>query len=479
MSENNLSLKVLEAYTRDVGRGVARIDYDSMDNLSASTGDVIEIKGKRRTVAKCLPLYPSDEGKGIIRIDGLGRNNSGIAIGDAITVTKIKAVAAEKIVVAPLEAIPPIDERYLADALESVPLIKGDNVMVPYFGGRLTFQVIGVTPNSDAVLVTQKTVFHIAEKGDTLRGVPQVSYEDIGGLTDEIKKVREMIELPLRHPEIFEKLGIEAPKGVLLYGPPGTGETLLAKAVATESEANFVSVRGPELLSKWVGESERGIREIFKRARQSSPCVIFFDEIDSIAPIRGGGAETQVTERVVSQLLTELDGMQEMHGVVVLAATNRADMIDPALLRPGRFDKIIQIPLPDKESRKRILEINAEDIPFEKDPNSPDYVNFNKLAEGTDGFSGADVAAIANTAVSFVIHEHLDKYSMAGIHAKKDSTTEEEKVAIEKQDKEIAKVEKSADEAKVTMRHFEDAIKKVREQKDLKIGQKVELSAFR
>lgn len=828
MSENELSLKVLEAYTRDVGRGVARIDYDSMDTLSASTGDVIEIKGKRRTVAKCLPLYPSDEGKGIIRIDGLGRNNSGIAIGDSISVKKIKAVAAEKIIVAPLEAIPPIDERYLADALESVPLIKGDNVMVPYFGGRLTFQIIGVTPNADAVLVTQKTVFTIAEKGETLRGVPQVSYEDIGGLRDEILKVREMIELPLRHPEIFEKLGIEAPKGVLLYGPPGTGKTLLAKAVAnesnahfisisgpeimskfygesearlreifkearekapsivfideidsiapkreevtgeverrvvsqmlslmdgleargkvivisatnrpnaidpalrrpgrfdreieikvpdkkgrsdilkihtrnmplvtdewlkeklqdpewvernpdivstppalvdveriaavshgyvgadleylckeaamkclrrllpkinldddklspetldklvvngedykkalmevtpsgmrevyienpdvqwadvggledtkqelqeaiewpmkypslyeklghkmphgillhgvsgtgktmlakavaTESEANFVSVRGPELLSKWVGESERGIREIFKRARQSSPCVIFFDEIDSIAPIRGAGAETQVTERVVSQLLTELDGMQEMHGVVVLAATNRADMIDPALLRPGRFDKIIQIPLPDLGSRKKILEINcgadvmnevqeeyrkkekkilgsktekelppsektalekliadcekamekAKLIPFDSKTSSPDYVNFNKLAEGTDGFSGADVAAIANTAVSFVIHEHLDKYSMAGMHAKKDSTTEEEKDAIAKQDKEIAKVEKSADSAKVTMRHFEDAIKKVREQKDLKIGQKVELSAFR
>ena len=779
MSENEISLKVLEAYTRDVGRGVARIDYDSMDTLNASTGDVIEIKGKRRTVAKCLPLYPSDEGKGIIRIDGLGRNNSGIAIGDSISVKKIKAIAAEKIIVAPLEAIPPIDERYLADALESVPLIKGDNVMVPYFGGRLTFQVIGVTPNADAVLVTQKTVFTIAEKGETLRGVPQVSYEDIGGLTDEIKKVREMIELPLRHPEIFEKLGIEAPKGVLLYGPPGTGKTLLAKAVAnesnahfisisgpeimskfygesearlreifkearekapsivfvdeidsiapkreevtgeverrvvsqmlslmdgleargkvivisatnrpnaidpalrrpgrfdreieikvpdkkgrsdilnihtrnmplhddvdikhvsavshgyvgadleylckeaamkclrrllpeinlddekippetldklivngedfkkalievtpsgmrevfienpdvkweevgglteikqelqeavewpmkyptlydklghkmprgillhgasgtgktllakavaTESEANFVSVRGPELLSKWVGESERGIREIFRRARQSSPCVVFFDEIDSIAPIRGGGAETQVTERVVSQLLTELDGMQDMHGVVVLAATNRADMIDPALLRPGRFDKIIQIPLPDKESRQRILEINAEEIPFEKDPNSPDYVNFSKLAEATDGFSGADVAAIANTAVSFVIHEHLDKYAMGGQaetkvtetkdvekkvppknadliveekEARAASSAEDEKAAKAKEEKEISKVEKAAESAKVTMKHFEDAIKKVREQKDLKIGQKVELSAFR
>ena len=219
MAGQSLNLKVLEAYTRDVGPGVARIDYDSMDTLNASTGDVLEIKGKRRSVAKCLPLYPSDEGKGIIRIDGLGRNNSGIAIGDTISVRKIKAVPAEKIVVAPLEAIPPIDERYLADALESVPIIKGDNVMVPYFGGRLSFQIIGVTPASDAVLVTQKTAFHIAEKGETLRGVPQVTYEDIGGLTDEIKKVREMIELPLRHPEIFEKLGIEAPQGRTVVRP--------------------------------------------------------------------------------------------------------------------------------------------------------------------------------------------------------------------------------------------------------------------
>ena len=728
MSQNALSLKVLEAYTRDVGRGVARIDYDSMDTLSASTGDVIEIKGKRRTVAKCLPLYPSDEGKGIIRIDGLGRNNSGIAIGDTISVRKIKAVAAEKVVVAPLEAIPPIDERYLADALESVPLIKGDNVMVPYFGGRLTFQVIGVTPAADAVLVTQKTVFHIAEKGETLRGVPQVTYEDIGGLTDEIKKVREMIELPLRHPEIFEKLGIEAPKGVLLYGPPGTGKTLLAKAVAnesnahfisisgpeimskfygesearlreifkearekapsiifvdeidsiapkreevtgeverrvvsqmlslmdgleargkvivisatnrpnaidpalrrpgrfdreieikvpdkkgrkdilaihsrnmplsddvnvdkissvshgyvgadleylckeaamkclrrllpilnleeekippetldklvvnhedftkalievtpsgmrevfienpdvkwnevggledvkrelqeavewpmkypglydklghnmprgillhgpsgtgktllakavaTQSEANFVSVRGPELLSKWVGESERGIREIFKRARQSAPCVVFFDEIDSIAPIRGAGGETAVTERVVSQLLTELDGMENMHGVVVLAATNRADMIDPALLRPGRFDKIIQIPLPDKESRKSILKINAEKIPIINEENNPQRVDFDKIADLTDGLSGADTASIANTAVSLVIHEFLDSHP------------------------DVKDVEKSSIDAKVTMKHFEEAVKKVREQKDLKMGEKLVASYYR
>jgi len=308
---------------------------------------------------------------------------------------------------------------------------------------------------------------------------PDVQWADVGGLDDTKQELQEAIEWPMKYPTLYEKLGHKMPHGILLHGASGTGKTMLAKAVATESEANFVSVRGPELLSKWVGESERGIREIFKRARQSSPCVVFFDEIDSIAPIRGAGAETQVTERVVSQLLTELDGMQDMHGVVVLAATNRADMIDPALLRPGRFDKIIQIPMPDKESRKKILEISTVDIPFEKDPNSPDYVNFGKLSETTEGFSGADVAAIANTAVSFVIHEHLDKYSMAGIHAKKDSTTEEEKVTIAKQDKEIAKVEKSAENAKITMRHFEDAVKKVREQKDLKITQKVELSAFR
>jgi len=744
MSENGLSLKVLEAYTRDVGRGVARIDYDSMDNLNASTGDVIELKGKRRTVAKCLPLYPSDEGKGIIRIDGLGRNNSGIAIGDTIIVKKIKAVPAEKVVVAPLEAIPPIDERYLADALESVPLIKGDNVMVPYFGGRLTFQVIGVTPAADAVLITQKTTFHIAEKGETLRGVPQVTYEDIGGIRGEIKKVREMIELPLRHPEIFEKLGIEAPKGVLLYGPPGTGKTLLAKAVAnesqahfisisgpeimskfygesearlreifkearekapsiifvdeidsiapkreevtgeverrvvsqmlslmdgleargkvivisatnrpnaidpalrrpgrfdreieikvpdkkgrkeilqihsrnmplaadehefpvniekiaavshgyvgadleylckeaamkclrrllpelnleeekippetldklivngddfkkalvevtpsgmrevfienpdvsweeigglaevkrelmeavewpmkypglydklghkmprgillhgpsgtgktlmakavaTESEANFVSVRGPELLSKWVGESERGIREIFKRARQSAPCVIFFDEIDSIAPIRGAGGETAVTERVVSQLLTELDGMENMHGVIVLAATNRADMIDPALLRPGRFDKIISIPLPDKEGRKMVLKIHSKDIPL-ADKDSADAIDFEKLAEMTDGLSSADVASIANTAVSLVVHEHLD------------NAAPDKNLSDDETKKIVDAIEKKAADAKVTMKHYEEAVKKVREQKDLKMNDKLVASYYR
>ncbi|MCH6571815.1 MAG: AAA family ATPase, partial [Thaumarchaeota archaeon] len=405
MSQNGLSLKVLEAYTRDVGRGVARIDYDSMDTLNASTGDVIEIKGKRRTVAKCLPLYPSDEGKGIIRIDGLGRNNSGIAIGDAITVRKIKAVAAEKIVVAPLEAIPPIDERYLADALESVPLIKGDNVMVPYFGGRLTFQVIGVTPTSDAVLVTQKTVFHIAEKGETLRGVPQVTYEDIGGLTDEIKKVREMIELPLRHPEIFEKLGIEAPKGVLLYGPPGTGKTLLAKAVANESNAHFISISGPEIMSKFYGESEARLREIFKEAREKSPSIIFIDEIDSIAPKREE-VTGEVERRVVSQMLSLMDGLEARGKVIVISATNRPNAIDPALRRPGRFDREIEIKVPDKKGRGDILAIHSRNMPLTDD------VDMTKMAAVSHGFVGADLEYLCKEAAMKCLRRLLPEINL-------------------------------------------------------------------
>jgi transitional endoplasmic reticulum ATPase len=257
-----------------------------MDALEASTGDVIEVKGKRRTVAKCLPLYPSDERKGLLRIDGLVRNNAGVAIGDMVTVKKVKAPIAEKIVVAPLEATPPIDERYLADALEGVPVTKGDNVMVAYFGGRLTFQVVGITPVADAALITQRTAFVISAKGEAQRGVPRVNYEDIGGIRDELQKVREMIELPLRHPEIFEKLGIEAPKGILLYGPPGTGKTLLAKAVSTESNAHFIPIGGPEIMSKFYGESEAKLREIFKEAKEKAPSIVFIDEIDSIAPKR-------------------------------------------------------------------------------------------------------------------------------------------------------------------------------------------------
>src|SRR5919199_1020831 len=431
---SSLSLKVLEAYTRDVGRGVARIDYDSMDSLSASTGDVIEIRGKRRTVAKCLPLYPSDEGKGIIKGDGLVRNNAGVAIDDTVVVRKIKAVPAEKVIVAPLESIPPIDERYLADALESVPLIKGDNVMVPYFGGRLTFQVIGVTPGPgiDAVLVTQKTVFHIAERGETLRGVPQVTYEDIGGLKDESQKVREMIELPLRHPEIFEKLGIEAPKGVLLYGPPGTGKTLLAKAVANESNAHFISISGPEIMSKFYGESEARLREIFKEAKEKAPSIIFIDEIDSIAPKREE-VTGEVERRVVSQLLSLMDGLEARGKVIVIAATNRPNAIDPALRRPGRFDREIEIKVPDKRGRLEILQIHTRNMPLDTD------VDQDRVAAVTHGFVGADLEYLCKEAAMKCLRRLLPELNL-----------EDEKLAPEVLNKLV-----------VTMSDFENAVKEV------------------
>jgi transitional endoplasmic reticulum ATPase len=412
VSQQQVQLKVLEAYTRDVGRGVARIDYDAMDALDASTGDVIEIKGKRRTVAKCLPLYPSDEGRGIVRIDGLIRNNAGVAIGDVVVVKKVKAPPAEKVVVAPLEAVPPIDERYLADALESVPVTKGDNIMIPYFGGRLTFQVVGVSPVADAALITQRTVFVISEKGEALRGVPQVTYEDIGGLKDEIQKVREMIELPLRHPEIFEKLGVEAPKGILLYGPPGTGKTLLAKAVATESNAHFIPISGPEIMSKFYGESEARLREIFKEAKEKSPTIIFIDEIDSIAPKREE-VTGEVERRVVSQLLSLMDGLEARGKVIVISATNRPNAIDPALRRPGRFDREIEIKVPDKRGRLEILLIHTRHMPLVQNsdngkPGNPvEIVDLESLAAVTHGFVGADLEYLCKEAAMKTLRRNL------------------------------------------------------------------------
>jgi transitional endoplasmic reticulum ATPase len=261
---------------------------------------------------------------------------------------------------------------------------------------------------------------------------PDVKWSDIGGLENFKKDLQEAVEWPIKYADIYEKIGYSMPKGVLIHGPSGTGKTLLAKAVATESEANFISIRGPELLSKWVGESERGVREVFRRARTAAPCVIFFDEIDALAPIRGAGGDSMVTERVVSQLLTELDGVRALSGVVVIAATNRIDMVDTALLRPGRFDKLLFIPLPDKDSRKKILEIYSVGKPIAKD------VNLDKIADQTDGFSGADVAAVVNTAVSVVLQDFITKYP----------------------NPEDAK--KHVGEAIVNLSHFDEAIRKVK-----------------
>ena len=437
----DLDLKVLEAYTRDVGRGVARLDYESMDTLGASTGDIIELKageksrGGRRTVAKCLPLYPSDEGKGVIRIDGLVRNNVGLAIGDTVIIKKVRAILAEMIIVAPLEEGPSLDERYLADSLDSVSMIKGDNIMVPYFGGRLTFQVIGLTPATcDAVIVGQKTQFTIATSDLALgrATASAVAYEDIGGLRDVIQRVREMIELPLRHPELFEKLGIEAPKGILLHGPPGTGKTLLAKAVANESNSHFISISGPEIMSKFYGESEARLREIFKEARDKAPSIIFIDEIDSIAPKREE-VTGEVERRVVSQLLSVMDGLESRGKVIVIAASNRPNALDAALRRPGRFDREIEIRVPDKRGRLEVLQVHTRNMPLHTD------IDQNKIADVTHGFVGADLEYLCKEAAMKCLRRLLPELNL-----------EDEKLAPEVLNKLI-----------VTMADFQNAVREI------------------
>src|ERR671924_144591 len=321
----------------------------------------------------------------------------------------------------------------LSDSLESTPLIKGDNVLVPYFGGRLTFQIVGITPPAaDASIVTNKTVFIITEMDKALRGMPQVSYEDIGGLKDEMQKVREMIELPLRHPEIFEKLGIEAPKGVLLYGPPGTGKTLLAKAVANESNAHFISISGPEIMSKFYGESEARLREIFKEAKEKAPSIIFIDEIDSIAPKREE-VTGEVERRVVSQLLSLMDGLEARGKVIVIAATNRPNAIDPALRRPGRFDREIEIKVPDKRGRLEILQIHTRNMPLDTD------VEQDRVAAVTHGFVGADLEYLCKEAAMKCLRRLLPELNL-----------EDEKLSPEVLNKLV-----------VTMSDFENAVKEV------------------
>jgi transitional endoplasmic reticulum ATPase len=392
-SSEAVTLRVAEARSRDVGRGIARIDPEIVEKLGLTPGDVVEISGKRKTVAICWPGYGEDAGKGIIRIDGYTRNNAGVSIDEKVTVRKIEAKKASKITLAPTEPLR-IEgaEDYLAQLLEGRVVTRGDRIPIGIMGRKVDLVVASVQPPAPAVIITADTQIVIGEKpAATVREVPRITYEDIGGLQEEIRKIREMVELPLKYPELFERLGVEAPKGVLLYGPPGTGKTLLAKAVANETNAAFFSISGPEIMSKFYGESEERLREIFRQAEENAPSIIFIDEIDAIAPKREE-VTGEVEKRVVSQLLALMDGLKPRGRVVVIGATNRPNAIDPALRRPGRFDREIEIGVPNKQGRLEILQIHTRGMPLAED------VDLEKIASVTHGFVGADLEALCKEA---------------------------------------------------------------------------------
>lgn len=386
---NSVNLRVADAQVRDVGRGIARVDPKIVSELKLTSGDAIEITGKRKTVALSWPGLPEDYGKETIRMDGYIRRNARVGIDDKVTVRRIEVKSAEKVTLAPVEPLRIVGaEDYLSQVLEGRVLTRGDNVPVNIMGRKVDLVVASLQPSQDSAFVTESTQIVLGDQVKTpIASIPCVTYEDIGGLRDEIQKVREIIELPLRHPELFERLGVEAPKGVLLHGPPGTGKTLLAKAVAQETNANFTSISGPEIMSKFYGESEERLREIFNNAQENAPSIIFIDELDSIAPKREE-VTGEVEKRVVAQLLSVMDGLQSRGKVVVIGATNRPNALDPALRRPGRFDREIEIGVPDRRGRLEVLQIHTRGMPMTED------VDLGKIADITHGFVGADLEAL-------------------------------------------------------------------------------------
>ena len=400
---SQVSLRVAEAQSRDVGRGIARIDPKISEEIGLSAGDIVEIHGQKKTVAIYWPGYQEDFGKGIIRIDGYTRNNAGSGIDEKVGVKKVEAKEAKKITIAPTEPLRITGgEEYLKRILENRVISRGDIIPLGIMGRRINLMVTGFQPPAAAVIVAPSTQIVLSDKPakELAMEVPRISYEDIGGLNEEIRKVREMIELPLRYPELFERLGVEAPKGVLLHGPPGTGKTLLAKAVASETNANFASISGPEIMSKFYGESEGRLREIFDEAQENAPSIIFIDELDSIAPKREE-VTGEVEKRVVSQMLAVMDGLKSRGKVVVIGATNRPNALDPALRRPGRFDREIEIGVPNKDGRLQILQIHTRGMPLDKD------VDLQRLANVTHGFVGADLEALSKEAALHALRKIL------------------------------------------------------------------------
>ncbi len=406
MSE--VQLRVADAKQRDVARGIARIDQMTMHKLGVSAGDVIEIIGKKTTSAIAWPAYSEDQGRGIIRIDGFVRRNASVSINEYVTVRKANVKNATSITLAPIDMRLNVDEdfiNFVKNRLMERTFVEGDTTLVMMLGHPVQFTVVKTRPRG-IVRLTYDTRLHImTEPTPEAKGVPRTTYEDIGGLHEEIQRIREMVELPMRHPEIFQRLGIDPPKGVLLHGPPGCGKTLLARAVANESEANFYSINGPEIMSKFYGESEARLREIFQEAQKNAPSIIFIDELDAIAPKREE-VTGEVERRVVAQLLALLDGLAGRGNVIVIGATNRPNAIDPALRRPGRFDREIEIGIPDKNGRYEILQIHTRGMPLAED------VDLKKLAEITHGYTGADLAALCRETAMKALRRYLPEINL-------------------------------------------------------------------
>ncbi|MBI4507678.1 MAG: CDC48 family AAA ATPase [Chloroflexi bacterium] len=408
--EQTLSLRVAEALPKDVGRGIARVDPADIARLGATIGDVVAITGKRRTVTRLMPAYAAERGRGLLQIDGIVRENAQAGLDDRVQVGKAACQTARSVTLAPSAvaqaALRGLDTRYLGRLLEGLPLLAGDRVRVNLFGTRPLDFTVSQTSPKDAVIVDGSTAIRIVgEPAPEGRG-PAISYEDIGGLGKEIGRIREMIELPLRFPEVFERLGIDAPKGVLLHGPPGTGKTLIARAVAYETAAHFIHVAGPEVIHKFYGESEAHLRSIFEDAERRAPSIVFLDEIDAIAPKREA-VQGEVEKRVVAQLLALMDGLKARGQVVVIGATNIPASIDPALRRPGRFDREIAVPVPDKAGRLAILHIHTRGMPLAAS------VDLERLAAVTHGFVGADMAALCREAAMSCLRQALPAIDLA------------------------------------------------------------------
>ena len=423
--KETIYLKVAEALSNDVGRGIARLGAEAREKLGVSSGDVVKLSGKKNALAIVWPSHPSEEEEEAVRMDGILRQNSGVGLGDKVKVSKTEVKEAKKIVLAPRQ---PVRfhagfDQYVKKKLVGKALIKGNILPIGVFGTPIPLVVFNTNP-SGPLMVTEKTQMEVrGEPVKQMANVPSVTYDDVGGLTDEVQKIREMVELPLRHPELFERVGIEPPKGVLMHGPPGTGKTLLAKAVANESDANFFYLGGPEIVSKYVGESEQRLRQLFEEAQKNAPSILFIDEIDAIAPKREE-VTGEVERRMVSQLLTLMDGLKSRGEVIVVAATNRPDSVDEALRRPGRFDREIEFGVPDREERKEIMRIHTRNMPIGKDDKSRDKL-VKEVAGLTHGYTGADISSLTKEAAIRALRRLIQEMSKRKIDLEEDEIPDE------------------------------------------------------